>query len=399
MTDFMEQSERLRRLPPYVFAEINALRAEAQRRGVHLVSLAIGDPDLPTPEPIVDKICEAARNAANHGYSPYEGTAEFRSAVSRYFARRFSVKLDPAREIVALIGSKEGIAHFPLAFCNRNDRCLYPSPGYPIFSTALALADADARPIPLRAENGFLPDLEELERMFRESRPKYLLLNFPSNPCSVQAPREMLEKLVGLAKRHEVIVGFDNAYAEIYFDEAARPPSILEIPGAKDVAIEFHSFSKTFSMTGWRIAFACGNEKLVQGLLRAKTNIDSGPLLAVQEAAAFAADNAETLIPPVREVYRRRRRLALEKLQALGVEVVPSNATFFLWCRVPGGRKSMPFAKALIEKQGLVVMPGSGFGDEGEHFFRLSLTVPDPVLEDALARLGQYLASADFEYS
>lgn len=386
-------------MPPYVFAEINALRADAQRRGIRLVSLAIGDPDLPTPEPIVEKLCEAARKPENHGYSPYEGTAEFRAAVARYMERRFAVKLDPAREITALIGSKEGIAHFPLAFCNPGDRCLYPSPGYPIFSTALLLADAEAEALPLRAENGFLPDLTEVEKIFREGRPKYLLLNFPSNPCSVQAPREMLEKLVGLAKEHQVILAFDNAYAEIYFDEAHKPPSVLEIPGAKDVAIEFHSFSKSFSMTGWRIAFACGNEKLVQGLLRAKTNIDSGPLLAVQEAAAFAADRADEFIPPVREIYRRRKQLAMEKLLALGVEVVPSDATFFLWCRVPGGRKSMPFAKALIERQGLVVTPGSGFGVEGENFFRLSLTVPEPVLDDALLRLGQYLGGSDFECS
>lgn len=390
MADFLNQSERLLNLPPYVFSEINRIKAEAQKKGIQLLSLGIGDPDLPTPAPIIAKLQEACANPKNHAYSPYEGTPEFRRAVSQWFKKRFGVSVDSEREVLALIGSKEGIAHFPLAFCNPGDVCFYPDPGYPIFETAITLAGGIPVPVPHRAENAFAPNPKELEELIKKHHPKYILLNFPSNPTSATVSRSVLTEIVSLARRHHTILVSDNAYSEMYFDEAEKPLSLLEIEGAKEIAIEFHSFSKTYNMTGWRIAFAVGNEKLIAGLLRAKTNIDSGPLLAVQEAAIYCLENSETLSEPIRAVYRNRKQILLEGLKGLGIEYLDPKATFFVWCKVPGKIPSMEFTKSLIEKVGLVVTPGMGFGKEGEGFFRLSMTVSEESLKDALARLKRF---------
>jgi LL-diaminopimelate aminotransferase len=387
--NWIEQARRLKELPPYIFSEINAIKADAQKRGVSLLSLAIGDPDLPTPEAIVRKLQEATAKQENHVYSPYEGTLAFREAVAHWFDERFKVKLNPETEILALIGSKEGIAHFPLAFVNPGDKCLYPSPGYPIFQTAISLAGGIPIPVPHRAENGFVPDLKEIESLIVLHKPKYLLINFPCNPTSAVVDREFLSQLVFLARKYETILVSDNAYSEMYYDENDKPLSILEIPGAMDVAIEFQSFSKTFNMTGWRIAYAVGNSKLIAGLLRAKTNIDSGPLLAVQEASIYAMKNGKALTEPIREVYRKRRKIVIDGLDSLGIKYLYPKATFFVWAQVPGGEPSMDFAKRLIEKEGLVVTPGIGFGKEGDKFFRLALTVPDSSLVDAINRLGR----------
>lgn len=388
---WIEQAKRLQELPPYIFSEINAIKAEAQKKGVSLLSLAIGDPDQPTPEAIVRKLQESTMNPQNHVYSPYEGTMSFKQAVADWFFERFKVKLNPETEVLALIGSKEGIAHFPMAFVNPGDKCLYPSPGYPIFQTAISLAGGVPVPIPHRAENGFVPDLHELESLMVLHKPKYLLINFPSNPTSAVVDKDYLAELVFLARKYQTILVSDNAYSEMYYDEADKPVSILEVPGAMDVAIEFQSFSKTFNMTGWRIAYAVGNSKLIAGLLRAKTNIDSGPLLAVQEASIFALKNAKSLSEPIRDVYRKRRKIILEGLDKLGIKYLYPRATFFIWAEVPGGESSMDFAKRLIEKEGLVVTPGVGFGKEGDKYFRLALTVPDVALEDAIRRLGRVI--------
>ncbi len=385
------QSDRLLGLPPYIFSEINAIKAEAQKKGVQLLSLAIGDPDLPTPQPILDALHQASLKAENHAYSPYEGTLAFRKAVAEWFQGRFGATLNPESEVLALIGSKEGLAHFPLAFCNPGDRCLVPSPGYPIFSTSIQLAGAIAVPVPLRAQNGFLPDVKELERLMIQHQPKYLLLNFPSNPTSATCSRDLLMEVVALAKRHNVILGYDNAYSEMYFD--TPPLSLMEIPGAKDIGIEFHSFSKTFNMTGWRLGFAVGNPSLIAGLARVKTNIDSGPLLAVQEAGIFALKNHNALVTPLREIYRERRELALAGLRDLGIEYFKPEATFFVWAKVPKEMSSMAFTKELIAAEGLVVTPGIGFGEHGEGFFRLSLTVSNAAIKEAIEKLRRYLAT------
>lgn len=389
--NWIQQSKRLQELPPYIFSEINAIKADAQKRGVSLLSLAIGDPDQPTPELIVRKLQEATSRPENHVYSPYEGTQEFKRAVARWFHERFNVKLNADTEVLALIGSKEGIAHFPIAFVNPGDKCLYPSPGYPIFQTAISLAGGIPIPVPHRETHGFIPNLDELESLLVLHRPKYLLINFPSNPTSAVVNREFLTELVFLARKYETILVSDNAYSEMYYDERDKPLSILEIPGAMDLAIEFQSFSKTFNMTGWRIAYAAGNAKLIAGLLRAKTNIDSGPLLSVQQASIYALENAVTLSEPIRELYRKRKTIIVEGLDKLGIQYLDPRATFFLWAKVPTKESSMEFAKRLIEKEGLVVTPGIGFGKEGEGYFRLALTVPNASLEDAIQRLGRAL--------
>ncbi len=387
----IRKSRRLEELPPYIFSEINTIKIAAQKRGMELLSLGIGDPDKPTPDAIVRKLQEAVAKPQNHVYSPYNGTLEFRQAVARWFQGRFGVTLDAESEVLALIGSKEAIAHFPIAFCDPGDKCLYPSPGYPVFAASIALGGGIPVPIPMSSALGFLPDLNQLESLMVEHRPKYAILNFPSNPTSVVAPRKMLVDIVALARKYEVILVSDNAYSEMYYEESKRPPSLLEIPGAKDLAIEFHSFSKTFNMTGWRIGFAVGNPILIEGLLRAKTNIDSGPLLSVQEASIFALANYDALVPPIRQVYAERREILTKGLDQLGIEYVPLNATFFLWAKVPGGRKSMEFTRALIDSQGLVVTPGIGFGECGEDFFRLAMTVDTPDIYRALEKLEKFL--------
>ncbi len=388
----IRKSRRLEELPPYIFSEINLIKAAAQKRGIKLLSLGIGDPDKPTPAAIVKKLQEATAKPANHVYSPYNGTLEFRSAVSRWFQKRFQVALDPETEVMALIGSKEAIAHFPIAFCDPGDRVLFPSPGYPVFQTSIALGGGIPVPMPMTSATNFLPDLNELESLMAKHKPKYAIFNFPCNPTSVVAPREMLVEIVALARKYGVIIVSDNAYSEMYYDEANRPPSLLEIPGARECTIEFHSFSKTYNMTGWRLGFAVGNAQLVDGLLRAKTNIDSGPLLSVQEAAIFALENYDALVPPIREVYAERRKILTAGLKELGIEHVPLNASFFLWAKVPGGRKSMEFTRELIDNQGLVVTPGIGFGEHGENFFRLAMTVDTPEIHIALEKLETYLS-------
>ncbi len=388
----IEQAQRLQELPPYIFSQINLIKAEAQKKGVSLLSLAIGDPDKPTPPEIVRLIQEASARPENHAYSPYEGTLAFRQSVATWFQGRFNVALDPKTEVVALIGSKEGIAHFPVAFCNPGDKCLYPSPGYPVFETSIRLGGGQAIPISLKAESGFVPDPTELEDAFRTHQPKYMILNFPSNPTSAVITRQRLGEIVGLARKYGVILLSDNAYSEIYFDAAQKPPSILEIPGAKDVAIELHSFSKSYNMTGWRLGFAAGNPELVAGLLRAKTNIDSGPLLAIQDACTRILPRADEFSQPIRNLYLERRAVLLRGLDRLGIEYFSPQATFFVWARVPQGRGSMEFCRTLIETTGVVITPGIGFGAEGEGYFRLALTVDLPKIDEALNRIEKALA-------
>jgi LL-diaminopimelate aminotransferase len=391
MVNPIRQADRLLSLPPYIFSELNAIKADAIRRGLSLTSLAIGDPDKPTPAGIVKLIQEAAQRPENHAYSPYEGTKAFRSAVAKWFQGRFGVSLDADREVVALIGSKEGIAHFPIAFCNPGDKCLYPSPGYPVFETSIRLSGAEAIAMPLTMESGFLPDPNVVEALFKEHQPKYMILNFPANPTSAVITLAQLKELVDLALRYRVILLSDNAYSEIYYDADRRPPSILQVPGANEIAIELHSFSKTYNMTGWRLGFAVGNPDLVGGLLRAKTNIDSGPLLAVQDACTRVLDQSELFAEPIRETYRVRREAALAGLNALGIEYFRPEATFFIWARVPGGGKSMDFTRRMIEKAGVVVTPGIGFGSHGEGFFRLALTVEPPLILESLEKMKRAL--------
>lgn len=381
-------ADRLAAVPPYLFAEIDRVKQEVKARGVDIISLGVGDPDTPTPGFILDAMVESLKNPVNHQYPSYVGLLSFRQAVARFFDRRFGVSLDPATEVVSLIGSKEGIAHFPLAFCNPGDLVLICTPNYPVYPVASAFAGAEVRFLPLTAENNFLPDLDAVsEDDWR--RAKMIFVNYPNNPTAAVAPRSFFEALVKKAREFEVILAQDAAYTELYYDENNKPLSILEIPGAKDVAIEFHSLSKTFNMTGWRVGMAVGNPSLIAGLGKVKENVDSGIFQCVQEAGIVALDQGDDFTAGLRTMYRERRDVVVQGLRKLGFECPSPEATFYIWAPVPKGRKSAEFVTKLLQETGVVVTPGNGFGAPGEGYFRIALTMDVPRLEEALARLAK----------
>ncbi|NJB66814.1 LL-diaminopimelate aminotransferase [Desulfobaculum xiamenense] len=386
MSDF-KLARRVAELPPYLFARIDKVKKEVAARGVDIISLGIGDPDLPTPDFIIDALCEAARKPVNHRYPDYEGLESFRSSVAGWYGRRFGVDLDPKTEVVNLIGSKEGIAHFALAVTDPGDVNLVCSPNYPVYPITTDFAGGETVFIPQLEENGFLPDLDSISPELWE-RAKSIYVNFPNNPTAAMATPEFFRKLVERARETNTIVLHDAAYTEIYFDENKRPMSILEIPGAKDVAVEFHSLSKTYNMTGWRVGMAVGNPQLIGALGNIKTNVDSGCFQAVQEAAIVAMEKGDAHVAETRKIYRQRRDVMVEALHKAGIECRVPDATIYLWAKVPAGYTSAQFVTKVIEETGVVITPGSGFGAAGEGFFRISLTVPTERLEEAASRIS-----------
>jgi LL-diaminopimelate aminotransferase len=381
----IEKAKRIEQIPPYLFAEIDKKKEELRRKGMDLIDLGIGDPDLPTPSLIIERLKKAADNPKNHRYPSYEGMIEFRTAVAQWYGRRFGVKLDPKTEALSLIGSKEGIAHIPLAFVNPGDYVLVPTPGYPVYRVATLFAGGIPYFLPLRRENGFLPNLSDIPKEIAE-KSKILFINYPNNPTSAIAERSFFEEVVAFAKRHRIIVCHDAAYSEIAFD-GYQPLSFLQVEGATEVGVEFHSLSKTFNMAGWRIGFAVGCPEIVSGLGRVKTNIDSGVFQAIQEAGVEALQHLDTPLPEIIEIYERRRDVLVKGLREVGLEVDRPKATFYLWIEVPGGYTSAQFATLLIEQAGIVVTPGNGFGEEGEGYFRMALTVDEARLKEAIERL------------
>ena len=381
-----EYAKRLKQLPPYLFAELDRLKEEKIKQGVDVIDLGVGDPDLPTPEEIVKAGQAACEEPANHRYPSYKGLPAFREAVAEWYKGRFGVELDPDKEVITLIGSKEGIAHFPLAFVDSCDIVICPDPAYPVYKIGTIFAGGIPYTVPLKEENNFLIDLDAIPEQIAK-RAKIIWVNYPNNPTSAMATREFYEKLIDWAKTYNVIVASDLAYSEIYYDEKEKPLSILQIPGAKEVAIEFHSLSKTYNMTGWRIGMAVGNEELVQGLGKVKTNVDSGQFNAVQIAGITALKHSEEFRKRIIPVYEERRRVMTEALEKIGLKPFRSNATFYLWVKVPEGYTSAEFTKLLLDKAGIVVTPGSGFGEAGEGYFRISLTVPTERLLEAAKRI------------
>lgn len=376
-----EISERLRQLPPYLFARIDEIKQEEIKKGRKLIALGIGDPDLPTPNFVIERLNAAARKPENHQYPSYWGMSEFRKAAARFMDRRFGVKVDPATEVLALIGSKEGIAHLPLAFINPGERALVPDPGYPVYSSATLFAGGTAIPFPLLAKNDFLPDLGELERLIKGGpRTRLLFLNYPNNPTAAVASLSFFRDVVAFAKKHEIIVCHDNAYSELFFDGEAQP-SFLQVPGAKEVGCEFHSLSKTFNMTGWRVGFAVGHAKVVGALAQVKTNIDSGAFNACQEAGIEALDHYEPFCSELRATYQKRRDTLVPALLKTGLRCQPPKATFYVWCALPTGVKSEDYVLDLIRKKGIVSTPGNGFGTQGEGFVRFTLCSDVQVLK------------------
>lgn len=379
-----EFSDKLKALPPYLFSEIDRTKRELIESGTDVVDLGVGDPDLPTPAPIVEALCLAAHDPATHRYASYVGSPEFRQAIADWFAERYEVKLDPDTEVLPLLGSKEGIGHVPTAFLNAGDEALIPDPAYPVYRAGIIFAGGTPILYPLRAENGFLPDLDEIKP---SGRCRMMFVNYPNNPTGAIADVADLARMSEFAREHSLILCQDAAYAEVAFD-GTRPASLMQTPLGREVGIEFHSLSKTFSMAGWRVGFAVGNSQALVGLGRVKTNLDSGIFEAVQRAAICALRDCDAERQELLERYGRRRETLVEGLRQAGWDVTPPKATFYLWVRVPDGTGSAEFAAKLLTELGIVVTPGVGFGKQGEGYIRMSLTAPDERIEEAARRFA-----------
>jgi LL-diaminopimelate aminotransferase len=382
-------AQRVQQLPPYLFARISQLIAEKRAAGVDVISLGIGDPDLPTPPHILDSLKQHADEPANHRYPESDGLPEFREAIARWYQNRHDVTLDPKREVVPLIGSKEGIGHLPLCLIDPGDVSLITDPGYPVYEIGTMFAGGESVKLPLREENGWLPDLDAIAPE-DVRRARILWLNYPNNPTGAIADLAFFERAIEWARRHDVVIAHDLAYADVTYDGYVAP-SILEVDGARDVAIEFNSLSKAFNMTGWRVGMAVGNAEVIDALTRVKTNLDSGIPQAIQQMAMTALDDPRDAITHHNEVYQRRRDRSVEVLRELGLHVDPPKASLYVWARLPEGeRSSAEFAARLIDATGVVVTPGASYGDYGEGYIRISLTIADDRLEEALRRLSAF---------
>ena len=378
-------ASRLSLLPPYLFAELDRLKREVQQKGVDVISLGIGDPDLPTPSYIVEACQRAAELPLNHRYPDYQGLERFREAACGWYRSRFGVSLDPQREACALIGSKEGIANFPVAIVDPGDIVLIPDPGYPVYFSGCVFNGGQPYFLPLIKENGFLPDLGAVPTEIAR-RAKLMWLNYPNNPTAAIADHDFFERAVRFCLANNIILAHDIAYSEIAFD-GYRAPSVLEIDSARECTIEFHSLSKTYSMTGWRVGFAAGNAQLVGALGTVKTNVDSGVFQAVQEAAIVALTSGDRHLREYCGIYQQRRDLMVEALHAIGLTCDPPRATFYIWARVPKDYTSASFTERVLRETGVVITPGSGFGKSGEGYVRFSLTVPNERLREAVERI------------
>jgi LL-diaminopimelate aminotransferase len=378
-------AKRLGRIPPYLFAEIDRKVQEKKRAGVDVISLGIGDPDLPTPGRIVSVLQETAADPANHRYPSYFGLADLREAIAAWYRERSGVELNPATEILPTLGSKDGISHVPLALVDPGDVVLAPDPGYTVYVTGAIMAGADAYAMPLTADNGWLPDLDAIPAEVA-GRARLMWLNYPNNPTAATADREFLERAVEFCRRHDIVLCHDAPYSEIAFD-GYKPPTLFEIAGAKEVGLEFHSLSKTYNMTGWRIGWVCGRADLVNLIGQHKTNIDSGIFQAVQWAAIEAMSGGEDETRAACAVYARRHRLVADTLNSLGWSIRPPRATFYVWAPVPNGYDSIGFASHVLDQVGVNITPGVGFGPHGEGYFRLSVTAPDARIGEAMERM------------
>jgi LL-diaminopimelate aminotransferase len=379
------QAARLRSIGAYLFADLDRKQEELRARGVDVISLSTGDPDLPTPEHIIRAMEEGARDPRTHRYPPYLGTAEFRRAAAAWVAQRFGVQVDPDREVLALIGSKEGLAHLPWAVLDPGEVALVPDPGYPVYRSATIMAEGQPVAVPLEAHREFLPDFDRIPTDALK-KARLLFLNYPNNPTGAVADREFFAQAVAFAKRHHLLIVHDNAYSEITYD-GYRAPSILEAPGAREVTIELHSLSKSFNMTGWRIGFAIGQADAIAALGTLKTNVDSGVFTAIQRAGVAALAGPQDVLAPTLAVYRARRDRLVAGLRDVGWTVRPPKATLYIWMPTPDGMPSTAFAGDVLEKTGVVITPGIGYGRGGEGYVRLSLTTPDERIDEALARI------------
>jgi LL-diaminopimelate aminotransferase len=381
----IKKAKRIEELPPYLFAEIDRRKREALSRGVDLIDLGIGDPDIPTPAPVVEKLLEGASRPANHRYPSSLGMPEFRDAVSSWYQRRFNVKLDPGKEVVSLIGSKEGIGNMAVAFVDPGDVVLVASPCYPVYHIGTAFNGGKNYLLPLTKANHFLPDLDSIPADIAKQA-KMLWINYPNNPTAAVADQDFFKRVIDFANKNNVIVCHDAAYTEMGYDNY-RPMSFLEVEGAREVGIEFHSLSKTFNMTGWRIGMAVGNAALVGGLAQAKSNLDSGIFQAVQEAGIEALKLGEKIVEPSRKIYQERRDILVDGLRAVGLECEKPRATFYVWVSCPQGLSSADFTAKLLDQAGVVTTPGNGFGAAGEGYVRFTVCVDKERLREVAERI------------
>jgi LL-diaminopimelate aminotransferase len=382
----MQFARRLEKIPPYLFAEINRKRSELVAKGVDIINMGVGDPDCPTPDRILKAMHEAIDDPSTHNYPPYQGTRDYRSSAAEWMAHRFGVTgLDPDKEVVSSIGSKEAIHNTFLAFVEPGDYTLIPEPGYPVYRTSTFFAGGEPYVMPLKAENDFLPNLKAIPEAVAQ-KAKLLWINYPNNPTGTVATLEFFEELVDYCRRYDILLCHDHAYSEMAYD-GYKPPSVLQVPGAKDVAIEFHSLSKSYNMTGWRVGFVVGNALGIQGLRQVKTNVDTGIFKAIQRAAIAALETTTEELQDVISVYQRRRDIIVEGLKSLGWSIAPPRATLYVWAPVPKGYTSTEFVTLLMEKCGIIVPPGNGYGAAGEGFFRIALTVPEEQMHAAIQRM------------
>ncbi|MDR0819968.1 MAG: LL-diaminopimelate aminotransferase [Endomicrobium sp.] len=380
-------NEKLKKLPPYLFIEIDRKKKEAIKQGADIISLGVGDPDLPTPDHIIKSMQESVTKPANHQYPFGAGLLSYRKAIAEWYKKRFKVDLNPD-EICALIGSKEGIGHIHLGFINPGDVVLIPEPGYPVYNTGTIFTDGSPYFMPLLEKNGFLPDLDAIPADILK-KAKLIFINYPNNPTAATAPEKFYLELIEFAKKNNIIVAADAAYSEIYYDENEKPLSFLEIPGAKEVGVEFHSLSKTYNMTGWRIGWVCGNRDVVAGIAKVKDNYDSGVFQAVQEAAVTALASSQKCVEDARKIYKERRDTLVEGLQKLGWDVNLSKASFYVWAKVPKGHTSSQTVSKLLEEAAIICTPGNGMGKSGEGYVRFALTVNVLRIKEAVERIGK----------
>ena len=385
--DWISPADRLQKLPPYVFARLDELKARAREQGLDLIDLGMGNPDGATPQPVVEAAVAAIQNPANHGYPPFEGTASFRRTITKWYSRRYNVELDPESEALPLLGSKEGLAHFAIAYINPGDLVLVPSPAYPVLFRGPIIAGAKVHNIILKPENNWVIDLADIPDSVAEQA-KILYFNYPSNPTGATAPREFYKDIVAFAHKHQILLVHDLCYAELAFD-GYQPTSLLEIPGGKEIGVEFHTMSKTYNMAGWRVGFVVGNSKIIQGLRTLKTNLDYGIFSALQAAAETALQLPDSYLHEVQNRYRTRRDFMVEGLGELGWNIPKPLAAMYLWVPCTRGMSSTDFALNVLQQTGVVVTPGNAFGPGGEGYVRISLIADCDRLGEALRRLKQ----------
>ncbi|MFA5875614.1 MAG: LL-diaminopimelate aminotransferase [Candidatus Margulisiibacteriota bacterium] len=381
----MKLAKRIANVPPYLFAEIDKKKAALQAKGADIIDFGIGDPDLPTPETITNVLQAAVKEPQFQQYPPYKGTHEFREAVATWYSKRFGVKLDAKSEVMALIGSKEGLAHIVFAFIDPGDIALVPDPAYPVYRVATILAGGTPYIMPLKEENGFLPKLNEIPKNIAK-KAKLMFINYPNNPTGAVADEKFLKAAVAFAREYDILLCSDLAYSEMAYD-GYRPKSILEIPGAKNVAVEFHSLSKTYNVTGWRLGMVVGNAKALHALSIIKTNIDSGAYKAIQHAGAKALTGAQDCVLATVATFAERRDALVNGLNTLGWKLEKPKATFYVWVKTPKGHTSSQFVEELMDKCAILAVPGSGYGKFGEGYIRMAITVKTSRIKEALQRM------------